>query len=462
MRIIPLLFLLLPLSLKAQVTEDSAAFFIRDIYRECYSELKAYDWLRDLTKNIGPRLSGSSNAEKAVQWSYSMLDQMRLDTVWLQPVRVPKWERGAKEQVMMYSKSNGKVKLNALALGQSPGTGKKGVKGSIIEVHSLDELRAMPREDVEGKIVFFNRPMDSGLTTTFAAYGGAADQRGSGPALAAEKGAIAAVVRSLTTKLDDEPHTGYTHLSTTVKNIPSVAISTLDANVLSAVLKKEPVSLLIKTYSGLKDSVESFNVIGELKGTTKPEEIILIGGHLDSWDVGEGAHDDGAGCVHSMEVMYRLSRNGYKPQRTIRCVLFMNEENGLMGARKYANDAIAKKEFHLAAIESDGGGGTAQGFGCSAGEGIELDKHLAFLGKYMDLLEPYQLQLNPGGGGADIGPLKPTAGLLIGLRPDNARYFDYHHAATDVLENVHPRELASGSAALTSLIFIIDQYGIGR
>ena len=142
--------------------------------------------------------------------------------------------------------------------------------------------------------------------------------------------------------------------------------------------------------------------------------------------------------------------------------MFMNEENGLMGGRKYAAEAIRKNEYHLAAIESDGGGATPQGFGCSAGEGVELNKHLSFMSSYMSLLEPYYLQLKPGGGGADIGPLKPKAGLLIGLRPDSSRYFDYHHSHLDVLENVHPRELASGAAALTSLIFLIDQYGIGK
>ena len=212
----------------------------------------------------------------------------------------------------------------------------------------------------------------------------------------------------------------------------------------------------------MQDSVLSHNVIGEIKGKEFPDEIILIGGHLDSWDVGEGAHDDGSGCVQSIEVLYRLLKNGYLPKRTIRCVLFMNEENGLMGGKKYAQEAIRNDEYHLAAIESDGGGHTPQAFGCSAGEGVELDKHLAYMSTYMNLLEPYYLQLQAGGGGADIGPLKPKAGLLIGLRPDNARYFDYHHSELDVLENVHPRELASGAAALTSFVYLIDQYGIGK
>jgi hypothetical protein len=206
----------------------------------------------------------------------------------------------------------------------------------------------------------------------------------------------------------------------------------------------------------------SYNVIGEIRGSEHPEKIILIGGHLDSWDVGEGAQDDGAGCMHAMEVVYRLAKNGYKPKHTIRCVLFANEESGLAGGRKYAEVAISKNEFHLAAIESDGGGGIPQAIGCSAGADGLLDEKLAHMGTWMSLLEPYHVQLVPGGGGADIGPLKPVAGLLIGLRPNSARYFDYHHTEIDVLETVHPRELASGGAALASFIYLLDQYGISK
>ena len=461
MRCLTFFFLLLTFPVSAQISKDSAAFFIRGIYRHTYQELKSYEWLTTLTKEVGPRLSGSEGAAKGVQWAYNVLDTLGLDSVWLQEIQVPRWERGDKEIVRMTSRG-GTQKLTALALGNSPGTGRKGVKGDVIEVLSLDALREMPEELVRGKIVFFNRPMDAGLPSTFSAYGNAADQRTNGPAVAAQKGAVAAVVRSLTTLLNDYPHTGTTLASESMHNIPSVAISTIDAELLSKTLRNGPVSLFIRTTCGMKEEAVSHNVIGEIRGSEFPEEIILIGGHLDSWDVGEGAHDDGSGCVHSIEVLYRLLKSGYQQKRTIRCVLFMNEENGLRGGKKYAEVAIAKKEFHLAAIESDGGGATPQGFGCSAGEGVDLNQTLAFMGSYINLLEPYYLQMHPGGGGADIGPLRPTAGLLIGLRPDNARYFDYHHSVLDVLEAVHPRELAGGAAALTSLIFLIDQYGIGQ
>ncbi len=390
------------------------------------------------------------------------MDTFGLDSVWLQPVLVPHWVRGADEQVKMVSKAVGEHALTAYALGNSPGTGPDGIRAEVIEVKTLDELRAMPDSVVAGKIVFFNRPVDLGLINTGSAYGQSADQRGNGPIVAAEKGAVAAAIRSLSTSMDDYPHTGATHLSDKVKNIPSVALSTNDANFLSESLKKGPAELVIYTYCEMLGEAQSYNVIGEIKGSTYPEKIILVGGHLDSWDVGDGAQDDGSGCVQSMEVLYRLKKNGYKPRHTIRCVLFMNEENGLKGGKEYAAEAIRKKELHIAAIESDLGGSTPQGFGCSAGEYASLDSTLAFMSTYMNLLEPYDLEINPGGGGADISSLKPTAGILIGLRTDSARYFDYHHSDLDVLETVHPRELATGAAALTSLVFLIDQYGIGK
>lgn len=456
------LLLLLPLAGKSQISQDSAAFFIREVYRQSYTELIGYKWLTTLTKEIGPRLSGWDGDLKSVIWAQNVLDTLGLDRVYLQETMVKKWDRGDNEMIIMISKELGSVSLMGLALGHSPGTGDQGVRAEVIEVQSLDELRAMSDKDVKGKIVFFGRPMDIGLPSTFSAYGGAADQRYAGPSVAAKKGAVAAVVRSLSTTKDDYPHTGLTLVADTLVNIPSIAVSTNDADRLSAALKKGPVEVYIRMNCKMIGEVPSYNVIGEIKGSEYPEEIILVGGHLDSWDVGEGAQDDGAGCVHSIEAVYRLVKMGYKPKRTIRCVLFANEESGLSGGKKYAAEAIAKKEYHMVALESDGGAGVPQGFGCSAGENVVLDQRLAFMGTYMSLLEPYHVQLNPGGGGADIGPLKPTAGLLIGLRPENSKYFDYHHSHLDVLETVHPRELASGSAAIASFLFLVDQYGIGK
>jgi hypothetical protein len=444
------------------MSSDSAAFYIKDIYRQTLFEEKAYTWLTTLTKDIGNRLSGSENSYKAINWAKATLDTFGLDRVWLQPVIVPHWERGKSEQVIMVSKEVGAHTLMAYALGNSVASGPNGVRGEVVEVQSLDELRGLPDSDVDGKIVFFNRPMDLGQISTFSAYGGAADQRVSGPVLAAEKGAIGVAIRSLSTRQDDYPHTGMTQLSDKIDNIPAVALSTNEATFLSESLKKGPADLVIYTHCRMLNDTMSYNVIGEIKGSTHPEEIILVGGHFDSWDVGEGAHDDGSGCMHSMEVLYRLRKMGYKPNRTIRCVLFMNEENGLKGGRAYADSAAIKNEYHMAAIESDAGGFTPQAFGVSAGAKASLDTAMAHMSAIMDLLEPYDIEIKAGGGGADIGPLKPNAGLLIGLRPDSSRYFDLHHSDLDVLENVHPRELATGSAAMTSLIFLLDQYGIGN
>jgi hypothetical protein len=446
----------------AQMPADSAAFFIKDIYRQTLTQEKAYSWLKTLTKDIGHRLSGSENSMKAIEWAKATMDTLGFDSVWLQPVLVPHWERGTNEQVIMISKEAGAHSLMALALGNSPGTGPKGIRGEVIEVQTLDELRALPDNAVEGKIVFFNRPMDLGLISTFSAYGGAADQRAAGPVAAAEKGAIGVAIRSLSTRQDDYPHTGMTQLSDKIDNIPSVALSTNDATLLSATLKKGPVELVIYTHCRMMEDVMSYNVIGEIRGSAYPDEIIIVGGHFDSWDVGEGAHDDGSGCMHSMEVLYRLKKMNYKPKRTIRCVLFMNEENGLKGGKTYADSAFARQEYHLAAIESDAGGFTPQSFGISAGANTSLDSTMSFMQEYMSLLEPYDIELKAGGGGADIGPLKPKAGVLMGLRPDSSKYFDVHHSDLDVLESVHPRELAMGSAALTSMVFLIDQYGIGK
>jgi carboxypeptidase Q len=310
--------------------------------------------------------------------------------------------------------------------------------------------------------VFFNRPMDPGQLSTFSAYGGAVDQRASGPVAAAKKGAVGVVIRSMSTAQDDSPHTGMTQRSEEGNNIPALALSTNDAVVLSEALKKGKVELYMRTTCEMKEDVLSYNVIGEIKGSVYPEEIILVGGHFDSWDIGEGAHDDGSGCMHAMEVVYRLVKNQYRPRRTLRCVLFINEENGLRGGKVYAEEAIKNNEYYIAAIESDAGGFTPQAFGCSVGDRASLDTALIHMSRFMELLEPYDIELKRGGGGADISELRPIAGMMMGMRPDNSRYFDYHHSDRDVLENVHPRELATGAAALTSLVFLIDQYGIGK
>lgn len=440
-------------------TNDEDALFIRKIYDQALTDGQAYPWLEHLTTSIGGRLAGSPQAAAAVEYTKQMLDTLGLDSVWLQPCMVPHWVRGEAEQVRIVNSDQvGTVELNALALGNSVGSGKYGVTAEVVEVKSLDELDKLGRT-VEGKIVFFNRPMNPKQIRTFNAYGGAVDQRGSGPSRAGRYGAVAALVRSMTTKHDDVPHTGGTFYEPGDPQIPAVAISTNDANLLSRLVEKEPVRVFVRTMCQMYEKKQSYNVVGEIRGSEKPEEIILVGGHLDSWDVGQGAHDDGAGCVQSMDVMYHIKQLGYQPKRTIRCVLFMNEENGLAGGRAYADISNANNEFHMAAIESDAGGFSPRGFRADADKTV-FNKKFKQVTQWLPLLEPYGLRFDKGGSGADIGPLKSQKGLLFGLAPDSQRYFDYHHTHEDLIGAVNQRELELGAAAMTSLVYLLDKYGV--
>ena len=462
-----LLYILLGLFMSVPaVAQDEDAFFIKKIYNSTLEKGKCYKMLHHLSEEIGGRLAGSQNATTAVEYTYDLMVEMGMDSVWKQECEVPVWIRGEKEEVIIQWKSTNKVlssknsqRLNALALGNTIGTGLNGVNGEIIEVYNLDTLDKMGNDLLKDKIVFFNRPMDPSQISTFSAYGGAVDQRVYGASKAAKYGARAVLVRSMTLAQDDNPHTGVCVYDETLPKIPALAISTNDANQLSELLKTQNVDVSIKSNSKNLPPATSYNVIGEIKGTTYPDEIILVGGHLDSWDVGGGAHDDGAGCVHSLEVIHILKMLNYKPKRTIRCVMFMNEENGLGGGKAYANESNLNGEFHLAAIESDAGGFTPRGFTCTAEDEVFKDHFLKFT-SFGDLFSPYNMYLKQGGAGADINPLKSQKGLLIGFRPDSQRYFDYHHTAIDRIDAVNERELKMGAAAITSLVYLIDQHGL--
>ena len=384
---------------------------------------------------------------------------MSVDSVWLQPCEVPRWERGAPSEVWIVGSSTvGTRELSSIALGNSIGTSLLGTTAEVVEVKSLDKVDEIG-DELKGKIVFFNRAADAGQYRTFNAYGGAVDQRVFGAARAAKYGAVGAIVRSATPSLDDVPHTGSMIYTDSTQRIPAIAISTKAADFLGELGKLEKVRINMKSSGKILSPVTSYNVIAEIQGSEYPEEIILIGGHLDSWDVGEGAHDDGAGCVHALDVMYLLKKLDYKPKRTIRCVMFMNEENGLKGALAYKNVSESKGEFHMAAIESDSGGFTPRSFSCDADSSIFRTKFQK-MNNWSPLLEPYYLSFEKGGSGADINPLKEQKGMLIGLRPDSQRYFDYHHTATDTFDKVNVRELELGSAAITSLVYLLDKYGL--
>ncbi len=448
-------------ALVAQEKQDEDAAFIRKIYDEALTNSDSYEWLEYLSLEIGARLAGSSEAAAAVEFTKQMMDTLGLDDVRLQEMMVPHWVRGDKEIVRIVNSSRGDVDFSVLALGNSIGTGPDGLVAEVIEVHGLDELEELGKEAIEGKIVFFNRPMDGKHIHTFRAYGGAVDQRVRGAAKAAKYGAVATLVRSMTTSIDNVPHTGVQIYEEGIPKISATAISTKDAELLSDLLEKEKVKIYIRSTCQMLEEKISYNVIGEIKGSEFPDEIILVGGHLDAWDVGHGAHDDGAGCVQSMDVLGMLVRMGYKPKRTLRAVMFMNEENGGRGAKKYWDASNEKSEFHLGAIESDAGGFSPRAFSCDADKTV-FDAHFGTVKGWEELFLPYGVNFYKGGSGADIGAGKSQKGILFGLRPDSQRYFDLHHTAIDLFKEINKRELELGAAAMTSLVYLMDKYGLSE
>ena len=420
---------------------------------------QAYEWLDFLTNRIGSRLSGSLGAERAVAWTKAALDALGLDRVYLQPVKVPKWVRGAKEFALIETAPGVTFNVPITALGGSVATPSVGLKAFVVEVQGIEELKALDREQIEGKIVFFNRPMQADLISTFQAYSGCVDQRYSGAKEASAYGAVGVIVRSMNLRLDDLPHTGAMSYGDqdVSKRIPAAAISTNAAEKLSKLLKLEPnLKFLFRQQCKTYPDVWSHNVIGEITGSEFPNEIIVVGGHLDSWDLGDGAHDDGAGVVQSMEVLRLFKATGYKPKRTIRVVLFMNEENGLRGGNAYADNALLTGERHIFALESDAGGFTPRGFSFNCS-----DEEFAQIESWKPLFKPYLIHyFEQGGSGADIRPLKNKYNVLAGLRPDSQRYFDHHHAENDTFDAVNKRELELGAATMTSLIYLYDTYGL--
>jgi len=442
-----ILFLILN-GLKAQ----DAGKVIRSIFDEALTDRTAYNNLEYLCKNTKGRIAGSPASEKAIEFVRQDLLKAGADSVWLQKVPVPNWVRG-KEKCRVSSSVHGKKDLAITALGLSVGTNDKGLTSKVVEVHDFDELKALGTAGVQGKIVFFNRPFDNKLVNSFAAYGGAVSQRTSGPSEASKYGAIAVIVRSMTQSLDNFPHTGVTRYEENVNKIPAVAISTLDAELLSQWLKTDP-SLSVHLVSTCINHPDkwSYNVIGEIRGTVKPHEFITVGGHIDAWDIGEGAIDDGGGCVQAIEMIRIYKKLGLKPVRTIRAVMFINEEISGTGGKTYAEEAKSKGEIHYAALESDGGVATPRGFGFDAA-GLKLDKLLAL----STWFAPYDIKdFDKGGGGSDIAPLKGLGAVLIGYKADSQRYFSYHHSANDTFEQVNIRELQMGSGAIASLIYLID------
>ncbi|MBM4171525.1 MAG: M20/M25/M40 family metallo-hydrolase [Ignavibacteria bacterium] len=422
------------------------------IIRSSLVEKKGYRWLKELCE-IGPRLSGSNQSLEAIEWAKSKMIVSEFDSVWLQPVMVPKWVRNDIESAHISKSNNYQGKLLSIAsLGGSIGTPINGLTGKVVEVKSFDEL-ANIANNVKGKIVFFNRPYDDGLVNTFEAYGKAVNQRTNGAIEAAKYGAIGSIMRSVSSQKDNIPHTGVMYYDSTISKIPHASIGIYDADFLSRAISEEPnLEITLNMNCENLSDVLSYNVIGEIKGTIFPDEVIVIGGHFDSWDKGCGAHDDGAPCIQTMEVIELFKRLNIKLKRTIRCVLFINEENGLRGGIEYGKYAAFSKEKHYAAIEADRGAFTPRGFNATADKEFisEMQSWLPVLNKaHIDWIRP-------GGSGGDVAQIK-NAKAWFGFVPDDQRYMDVHHSDNDTFESVHPREMQLGTAAMAIMVYLLSE-----
>lgn len=442
--------------LRAQT--DSAV--VRSIYDFFLTKSDCYSNLEHLATKIGGRISGSPQAAMAVEWARKAMYEAGADTVIMQPCTVPRWVRGKSEQCRMRSGKKWTT-LNCVALGSSVGTGPRGIEAPVIEVHSFEELKELGAEKIRGKIVFYNVFFDQRRVNTGEAYGEAVRYRGRGASQAARYGAVACLVRSMTSVADDVPHTGNMSYDTTVSRvkIPAVAIGYLSATRLSDALKKDAYTKVkLTTYCETLDPVKSYNVIGQITGRREPGSYIIAGGHLDSWDNGQGAHDDGAGIVQCIEILAAFRKIGIKPHHSIRAVAFMNEENGLAGGEAYADSAVRKKEKHLAAIETDAGGFVPRGFGIDTAGGL----YKTVTG-WRPIFEPYYVDhFEKGGWGADLLALQKTGVPCIGFLPDMQRYFDIHHTAEDTFDKINKRELELGGAAIASMVYLLDRHFAGK
>ncbi len=441
--------------------EQTDENLIRKIYDEALENGEGYDNLRYLCKEIGGRLSGSPQAAQSVEWGYQILEMLAVDTVYKQPCMVPHWVRGEKEQARIISKHIGWEDVNICALGNSIATDKWGITAPVIEVQHLDEIAKLGKKKVQGKIIFSNKHMDDKHIDTFDSYSGCVGDRYDGAPEAAKYGAAAFILRSLGHFVDEHPHTGNMAYKDDIPKIPAGAISTLHADMLSGILSKDPdATLHLRMNCETFPDKPSANVIAEIKGSTYPDEIIMVSGHLDAWDNGEGAHDDGAGIVQSMEVLRIFKALGIQPKRTVRCVLYMNEENGTRGAKEYARVAKEKGEKCLFAIESDRGGFTPRGFTVDGTDEI-VDDRLAAIKKLQPLLEPYGIHYyQKGFSGVDIQYLKDQGVACIGFIPDSQRYFDYHHTPNDTFDKVNKRELEMGAATMAALVYLLAEHGL--
>jgi carboxypeptidase Q len=448
--------LTLTLALPAFAQTDANAQRVID---HILANSQAYETLSYLTDNIGPRLSGSKGAALAVDYTTKKFREWGID-VRQEPVTVPHWVRGEERGRLV---SHNDQKLVLTALGGSVATPASGLTADVVEVTSFDQLAQLGREKLAGKIVFYYAPMDMALVESgkaFEAYSKAVVFRGGGASRAAEFGAVATVIRSVASASLRTPHTGSLRYDDKQPKIPAAALTTEDADLVHRLIAKgEKVRMhLVLTPRTLPDA-QSFNVVAEIKGSEHPEQIVLIGGHLDSWDLGTGAIDDGAGAVMVMETLRALKVLGIQPKRTIRGVLFMNEENGLRGGRTYFANAAAREEVqkHIAAIETDAGAAPPVGY-ISTLEGKNLDR-VAVQMKVLNRISAIRFESSKHTG-ADTSPLTDAGIPGFGLVPDPRHYFDFHHTPADTLDKVDPKALAQNTAAVAGLAYVLAEEGL--
>lgn len=420
------------------------------------AESRAFDHVTSLVDDVGPRMSGSEASPRAVTWAVERMKALGLADVHTEALKEPHWVRGAETAEILAPAPHAMV---VTALGGSVATQAQGITAEIVDVESVDALTALADADVKGKIVFFHKVMEK--TRDGSGYGAAVGARVLGPIAAARKGAVAVLVRTVGTEGDRNPHTGATRYDDAVPKIPAAAVSVADAEVMHRLAQKGPVKVRVVLTPRTLGPVDGNNVVGEIKGSSKPDEIVLVGAHLDSWDLGMGALDDGAGCAIMLEVGRHLALFPDKPKRTVRVVLFANEEFGIAGAKAYAKAHEAEVDKHYVAIEADLGDGRAYEVKLRASP--EGDKALV---DYSLLL--FQLGVfigdNQAEGGADVSPLRALGVPVADVRQDATRYFDVHHSANDVLEKIVKADLDQATAAFGALIYALaDREGeLGR
>ena|GEM_PF-294556 len=433
----------------AGLFQDAATRIIQAVE----TEGRQYERLVELCEGIGPRLPGSDGDAASRIWAESAMRDDGLENVRQEQVSVPHWVRGDEEARLVGSEPGS---LRITALGLSVATPEGGLEADITAVSSFEELQTLPEQAVAGTIVLFNYSMER-TSRDMSGYGDAVRYRSGGPAAAARKGALACLVRSVGTGPVDNLHTGITSYEEGVTPIPAAALTMADSDEIERMYRdgEAPRMWMSLEVGSLPDAIGA-NVIGEIRGREKPEEVVVIGGHLDAWDLGQGAHDDGAGCVEAMEAARILLALGLRPRRTIRVVLFAAEEvGGLSGGRGYLQAHLDEVDGHVAAIESDSGAGPLFGFsaGGTTEEGYDI------LRKIIGLLGPTgasELRA-PGGGGPDIGPLADRGVPVLGLWPDVSLYFDYHHSEEDAVGNVVPELLADCTAAMAVMAYVLAE-----